>query len=151
MPRDNSPGAVGASAEDRMSVGSSLMLADGSVSRAASMSCPQCPQKRASPVISRPQDVQRFIAIASFYPQAYQVTVISCAPPENVIVAVSAHDVLSVSVIVTCTFWPGSNTPLAGLKVKFTGLPDLEMLGALTVQLNCPCALGSSVSVTVHV
>lgn len=37
----------------------SLMLVGGSVSRAASTSCPQCPQKRASPVISKPQDVQR--------------------------------------------------------------------------------------------
>ena len=55
----NSPGAVGASAEDRLAVGNSLMLAGGSVSRAASTSCPQCPQKRASPVISKPQDVQR--------------------------------------------------------------------------------------------
>jgi hypothetical protein len=55
----NSPGVVGASAEDRLAVGNSLMLADGSVSKAASTSCPQCPQKRASPVISKPQDVQR--------------------------------------------------------------------------------------------
>ncbi len=59
MAWDNSPGAVGASAEDRLAVGNSLMLADGSVSKAASTSCPQCPQKRASPIISKPQDVQR--------------------------------------------------------------------------------------------
>src|SRR5260370_1174236 len=66
MAWDNSPGAVGASAEDRLAVGNSLMLADGSVSKAASTSCPQCPQKRESPVISNPQDVQRCIVILSY-------------------------------------------------------------------------------------
>ena len=52
--------------------------------------------------------------------------------------------------IVTFIDWPGSNTPLAGLKVKFTGLREVVVLGAFTVQLNWPCAFGSSVSVTVH-
>src|SRR5712692_6522701 len=63
MAWDNSPGEVGAPAEDRLPVGNSLMLADGSVSKVASTSCPQCPQKRASPVISKPQEVQRMVIL----------------------------------------------------------------------------------------
>ena len=59
MAWDNLLGAEGASEDDRLPVGNSLILVGACVSIVSATTWPQCPQKWVSAGISSPQNVQR--------------------------------------------------------------------------------------------